>query len=115
MVDVNVLEGLSMPRRSRLDEPEAHHHVMNRAIGRRTLFESRRDMRVFLFLLAREVRRGSIRVFSYCLMATHFHIYIESTLGDLSSCMLRIQTTYSHYFNRGRRRGGPLFRGRFAF
>lgn len=103
-----------MPRRKRQDAPGTHHHVMNRAIARRSLFETKRDMRFFLYLMAREVRRGTIRIFSFCLMTTHFHIHLESTTGELSACMQGIQTTYSRYFNRGRQRDGPLFRGRFS-
>lgn len=45
-----------MPRRPRFDAPGLLHHVMNRGIARRRVFETRRDMRYFLALLAVEVR-----------------------------------------------------------
>ena len=51
-----------MPRRPRYDAPGRLHHVMNRGIARRTVFETRADIRYFLALLAREVRAGRLEV-----------------------------------------------------
>ena len=47
-----------MPRHGRVDCPGMLHHVMNRGLARRTVFETKQDARFFLALLAREVRRG---------------------------------------------------------
>ncbi|MBK7644237.1 MAG: transposase [Planctomycetes bacterium] len=102
-----------MPRHPRLDEPLLWHHVMNRGIARRTLFESRRDVRAFLARLALAVRAGTIRVHAYCVLTTHFHLLVESPLGELSAVMQRLQNEYSRWFNRSRRRDGPLYRARF--
>ena len=103
-----------MPRMFRGDYAGARHHVFNRAIARRTMFESRRDMRHFLGQVAKSVHRGEIRLFAFCLMSTHFHLFVGSPMGVLDTAMQRIQTTYSRYFNRSRRRDGPLVRGRFG-
>ncbi len=65
-------EQLQMPRRKRDDEPGAWLHVANRAIGRRVLFEDAPDVRFFLSCVAREVRRGTIEVHSFCIMTTHY-------------------------------------------
>ncbi len=86
---------------------------MNRGLARRTVFETRQDARFFLSLLAREVRRGRIRIVSYAILSTHFHLLLESTTGELSGVMQRVQNLYVRYFNRTRRRDGPLFRSRF--
>lgn len=102
-----------MARRPRHDEPGMLHHVMNRGIARRTVFESRADVRKFLSLLACCVRRREIEVHSFVVMATHFHLLVRSREGRLSRVMQWIQTQYSRYFNRTRQRDGPLIRGRF--
>ena len=102
-----------MPRRQRNDEPHSLHHVFNRAIARRTMFETRKDVRFFIAQLARSVRRGEIRVLAYSVLTTHYHLFVESS-GVLADAMCRIQTAYSRYFNRTRRRDGALARGRFA-
>ena len=100
-------------RRPRLDAPDTWHHVMNRGIARRTIFETDADRRFFLSLLAREARRGRLEVHAFCLMLTHFHLLVRSVTGELSEAMRRIQNRYVRWFNRTRQRDGPLLRGRF--
>ncbi len=102
-----------MPRLPRRDAPDTFHHLMNRALAKRTLFEGPADHRFFLSLVAREVRAGRIEVHAYCNMLTHFHILVRSVNGQLSEAMRRIQHRYTRHFNRTRGRDGPLFRGRF--
>ena len=102
-----------MPRLPRLDRPGRLHHVMNRGLARRTVFETRRDVRVFLALLARAAREGRIEIHAYVFLTTHFHLLVRSLDGRLSETLRRVQNTYARWFNRTRRRDGPLFRGRF--
>lgn len=102
-----------MSRRARFDEPGCLHHVMNRGIARRTIFENRTDVRYFLALLARACRRGQVEVHAYSLMSTHFHLVLRSVDGRLSETMRWVLNRYVRYFNRTRRRDGPLMRGRF--
>ncbi len=103
-----------MGRNPRLDTAGAWHHVMNRGIARRTLFEGREDIRYFLAQVARAVRRGELEVHAWCVLTTHFHLLVRSPAGQLSDAMRRIQNAYVRYFNRARRRDGPLVRGRFV-
>lgn len=102
-----------MARRSREDVPGSWHHVVNRGIAKRPLFERREDMRFFLARLVRQVRRGRIEVHAYCLMTTHFHILARSPIGQLAEALRRTQNEHSRRFNREHRRDGPLIRGRF--
>lgn len=87
--------------------------MMNRAIARRTLFESRADIEVFVAALAEAVEKGLLRVHAFTVLATHFHLLVESPVGALASAMRHLQLTYVRHFNRARRRDGPLVRGRF--
>ncbi|MEM8884953.1 MAG: transposase [Planctomycetota bacterium] len=102
-----------MARRPRFDAPDTFHHTINRGGSKRTIFETKADCRFFQALLAREVRAGRIEVIAFSLMTTHFHLVVRSVTGDLSKVMQRIQNRYARYFNRTRKRDGPLFRGRF--
>lgn len=102
-----------MPRKPRFDHPGSWHHVMNRAISKRTLFESTADIRFFLSRLARSIRGGDLEVHAYTVLTTHFHLLVRSPRGRLSEAMRQIQNEYVRYFNRTRRRDGPLVRGRF--
>ncbi len=102
-----------MPRRPRLDRPGLIHHVMNRGLAKRTVFETRADIRYFWSLLARAVRERRIEVLSFVMTPTHFHLVVRSLDGRLSETMRRLENAYVRWFNRTRRRDGPLFRGRF--
>lgn len=103
-----------MRPQTRNDEPGAWHHVMNRGIAKRTIFQQKADVRLFCALLARRVREGLIEVHSYTLLTNHFHLLLRSLKGQLSRAMLRIENPYVRAFNRKYRRDGPLLRGRFA-
>ena len=102
-----------MPRNHREDGPGTWHHVMNRAIARRTLFEWGEDMDRFLGLVAEAVKEGWIEVHVYSLLNTHFHMLVRSPVGKLPDALRHIQLGYVRWFNRSRKRDGPLVRGRF--
>jgi len=103
-----------MTHPNRGDGPDTWHHVFNRGIAKRTMFERREDFRYFTLQLACSVRRGEIEVHAYALMGTHFHLLVRSPCGRLAVAMQRIQLAYSRRFNRTRRRDGSLVRGRFG-
>lgn len=102
-----------MAREMRRDEPGDWFHLINRGLARRTMFESRADIELFLDRLGEACERGWLEVHAYTVMATHFHLMVRSTSRSLSTAMHHIQLGYVRYFNRGRRRDGPLVRGRF--
>lgn len=87
---------------------------MNRGIARRVMFERRDDMDVFLEQIGEATVRGEIEVHAYCVMGTHYHLLARSPDGGISAAMQRVQTEYSRWFNRSRRRDGTLVRGRYA-
>ncbi len=102
-----------MPRSPRHDGADTWHHLTNRGIARRPVFETRSDVRHFLSLVARTARRGLIEVHAYCIMTTHFHLLVRSPQGRLSEAMQWIEDVYTRRYNRVRRRDGAIFRGRF--
>jgi REP element-mobilizing transposase RayT len=102
-----------MGRTVRGDGPDTWHHVMNRGLARRVVFETLGDVRFFLSRLARAVRAGRIEVHAYCVLSTHFHLLLRSPVGELSAGMQSIENEYVRWFNRARKRDGPLFRSRF--
>lgn len=102
-----------MSRLPREDFPGSWHHVMNRGVARRTMFDGRTEARTFLALLARRVRAGELEVHAFALMRTHYHLLVRSPVGRLAQAMHRIQLGYSRFFNRRRHRDGPLVRGRY--
>lgn len=101
-----------MPARKRIDEP-GFHHVANRGLGRRSLFECEEDFRFFLARLATAVRRGWLEVHSYCLMSNHFHLLVRRREVPLADPMKYVQSTFVRWFNECRGRDGPLMKSRF--
>lgn len=99
--------------RPRGDYPGAHHHVTNRGLAGRTVFEGRPDVRYFLAQLAWAVHERWLEVHAYSILTTHFHLLLTSTRGELSDALMRIEYRYVKRFNRLRDRDGSLFRSRF--
>ena len=97
-----------MVDRHRTESPGAWHHVMNHGVARRMVIEGRRDAGEFLVGVRRVVEEGLLEVHAYCLMGTHFHMLVRSPRGELSRAMMLVQNLYARWFNRGRRRDGPL-------
>ena len=61
-----------MPRKHRLDFPGAWHHVMNRGVSRRTLYESEDDARSWSFIQAFKILRKRSA-----------HTFVDATIDDL--------------------------------
>jgi REP element-mobilizing transposase RayT len=101
-----------VPRTPR-DGPGTLHHAMNRAVGRRPFFEDEVDLRDFEDCLAASVDRGEIRLQSFSLITNHFHLLVESRIGNLAEALRRIESEYAQRFNGRHDRDGPLVRGRF--
>ena len=103
-----------MPSVERNDQPGGWHHVMNRGIAKRPVFESEAEFRFFLSRIAHVVRRGLLEVHAFTFLTTHFHLLVKSPKGRLSEAMREVEREFVLWFNRTRNRDGPLFRGRFT-
>lgn len=102
-----------MARPLRVEFPGAHYHVMNRGLERRPIFLHEADHRRFVDLLQEISGRWQVQIFAYCCMATHYHLLLQTPLGDLSRVIRHLNGLYAQRFNRASRRDGPLFRGRY--
>ncbi len=86
---------------------------MNRGQERRPVFIAESDHQRFLALLDDLATRWQVRVFAYCCMTNHYHLAIQTPLGNISRVMRHLDGLYTQGFNRARERDGPLFRGRY--
>jgi REP element-mobilizing transposase RayT len=102
-----------MSRPLRIEYPGAFYHVMNRGAGRKDIFEH--DDHRFLFLeLLREIHETfKVEVHAYCLMDNHYHLLLETPLGNLGRAMRHLNGVYTQRYNRLMTTDGPLFRGRY--
>ena len=103
-----------MPRKARAEFEPGIHHVFARANNRELLFVDDRDRDMYLALVAQVGGHLGWRSLAYCLMHTHVHLLIETTVPNLSIGMRRIHTAYVQAFNRRHGRRGHLIENRFG-
>jgi putative transposase len=107
---------VSMPRRPRVSTGGYAFHVLNRAVGRSTLFETQADFLAFEQVLADVHRRLPTRLLGYVLMPNHFHLVLWPEADrDLSEFMRLVTVTHTqrwHAFHQSSGTG-PLYQGRF--
>ncbi len=105
-----------MPRRLRAATGGYVFHVLNRAVGRMTLFETDGDYQAFLKVLEGARRRVPVRLLSYCVMPNHWHLVLwPREDGDLSAFMQWLTVTHAqrwHAFHQSAGTGS-VYQGRF--
>lgn len=105
-----------MPRRPRVSTGGYAYHVLNRGVGRMTLFDNDDDYAAFERVLAEAVARLDPRLLGYCLMPNHWHLVLHPRAdGDLSQFMRWLTVTHTqrwhaHFHTSGT---GPVYQGRF--
>lgn len=102
-----------MARPLRIEFEGAWYHVMNRGAGRQEVFASDSQRERFLELLCDLAERFGIETHAYCLMGNHYHLLVQTPLGNLGRGMRHLNGVYTQFFNREQRRDGALFRGRY--
>ncbi len=102
-----------MARPLRIQYPGAVYHLSCRGNERREIFRQEEDRHAFLRCLYRSLNIYSIQLYAYILMDNHFHLLVETPLGNLSEFMRHFNITYTGYFNRRHKRVGHLYQGRY--
>ena len=102
-----------MARPLRIQYPNAVYHVTSRGNERKDIFKDDRDREHFLEILFQSLHTYSVILYSYVLMNNHFHLLVETPLGNLGAFMRHFNITYTSYFNRRHRRTGHLYQGRY--
>ena len=105
-----------MPRTARRAPGGMVFHVLNRGVGRRTLFHKDEDFAGFERTLETTLGIVPMRMLAYCLMSSHWHLLLwPHADGQLRQFMQRLTTAHvrrwqSHYHEIGH---GHLYQGRF--
>lgn len=102
-----------MARPLRIEYPDAWYHVMNRGAGKKKIFHTNNHYQLFLGLLDEITHRHQIQIHAYCLMPNHYHLLINTPLGNLNKVMKHLNGVYTQSYNRLQKTDGPLFRGRY--
>ena len=105
-----------MPRPLRTAPGGFVYHVLNRANGKRRIFESDRDYLAFERVLAEMQERVSMRILAWCVMPNHWHLLLWPRRdGDLSTYMHLVTLTHTQrrHAHRGSAGTGHIYQGRF--
>jgi putative transposase len=105
-----------MPRRRRFATGGYVFHVLNRAIGRRAIFERDSDYDAFERVLDEAQREVSMRILGYALMPNHWHLVLwPKGDSDLSAFMQWLTLTHTQRYHKakGTIGTGPIYQGRF--
>ncbi len=102
-----------MARPLRIQYPDAVYHVTCRGNERQAIFKDDADRRSFLQILTQSLNIYTVKLHTYVLMINHFHLLIETPLGNLSEFMRKFNITYTSYYNRRHKRIGHLYQGRY--
>jgi putative transposase len=97
----------------RLEYEGAVYHVTSRGNERSAIFRDDRDRAKFLEILGSVVSGSRWILHGYCLMGNHFHLLLETPLGNLSRGMQRLNGRYTRWFNIRHDRAGHLLQGRY--
>jgi len=91
-------------------------HVLNRGVGRRTLFDKDGDFLAFEKVLQETLKTRPVRICAYCLMPNHWHFVLwPERDGDLPAFMQQLTNTHVKRWKRHRRETGfgHLYQGRY--
>ena len=102
-----------MARPLRIEYPGAFYHVTSRGNEQKDIFKSDVDREKFLSYLVSAGERYGAVFHAYCLMTNHYHLMLETPLGNLSLIMKHINSSYTKYFNTKHKRVGHLLQGRY--
>ncbi len=102
-----------MARPLRIQYPGAVYHVTCRGNERKEIYRDNRDRKKFLEILSISISTYRIKLYCYVLMKNHFHLLVETPLGNLGEFMRHFNITYTVYYNRRHRRVGHLHQGRY--
>jgi len=91
-------------------------HVLNRGVGRRTLFERDGDYLAFEKVLEETLRICAMRLCAYCLLPNHWHFVAwPERDGDLGAFMQQLTNTHVKRWKEHRHEVGygHLYQGRY--
>jgi putative transposase len=102
-----------MPRPPRVQFKGAFYHVYNRGVDKQPICRDEIDCYKFIEVLGDAVKEYGLELYAYCLLRNHYHLFLQTPLGNLKEAMWHFGSRYVSYLNFRYDRVGPLFQGRY--
>ncbi|UCD56412.1 MAG: transposase [Candidatus Hydrogenedentota bacterium] len=103
----------AMARPLRIEYAGAVYHVTSRGNERKAIFRDDKDREKFFSFLSDLPNRFGVVIHGFVLMGNHYHVLLETRSPNLQRAMHYLNTAYTVYFNRRRRRAGHVLQGRY--
>ncbi|WP_353661718.1 transposase [Hydrogenimonas sp. SS33] len=101
-----------MARKVRIETP-GFHHIYNRGVEKRRVYEEDEDKERFLKILCDVSGHYDFTIHAYALMDNHYHLLVENRRKNLSDGMRQVNSLYAQYFNKKYDRVGHLWQDRY--
>ncbi|WP_154699469.1 transposase, partial [Legionella pneumophila] len=102
-----------MVRPLRIEYAGGLYHITSRGNRKEAIYLSDEDRENFLSVLGDVCLKYQWLCHSYCLMTNHYHLLIETPLGNLSKGMRYLNGVYTQKFNKSHKRIGHVLQGRY--
>ena len=102
-----------MARPWRIQYEDAVYHVMARGNNRQAIFVTHEDREDFLGLAGRCAEQYELKIFAFCLMPNHYHLFLQTPKANLAEAMHWLNATYAIRFLHRHKRLGHFLQGRY--
>ncbi len=102
-----------MPRKARIDAPDALHFITIRGIEGLKTFRDDLDLYDFRDRLGVILSDTGTSCFAWAMMPEHAHLLLKTGDTSIATVMRRLLTGYAIHYNRRHGRHGPVFPGRY--
>ena len=75
---------------------------------------SDKDYERFLEQLDHCLEKNEVVLYAYCLMPNHYHLFVDTPLGNVQRFMQTLNTAYAMYFRYKHNRPGHCWQGRYG-
>lgn len=93
---------------------DSYHHIYNRGVLSDPIFQDKTDYRFFIKKVQEYKKKYKISIICYCLMPTHFHIFLKQLTDQhkISKFTADLLNSYTKAYNKRYNRTGVLFQGK---
>jgi putative transposase len=103
-----------VPRPLRIQIADGLYHITTHSNHRRLVFQDDRERAHFLDVLGTVVRRHNWSCRDFCLLSTHYHVFVQTPQPDIAEGMQYLNGRFAQWVNRKRGERSHVFEDRYG-